>query len=288
MPIMDVAEITFEEARALRPSVLRQHICQSKVLVVRDATIDLGEYSGLMRSLGAPINHVLEQYCVPGWREVLIVSNLEVHGKAVGVRDGGSYWHTDMSYRSDSSVFTSLLASKVPAEGGHTEFIDCVEGLKLLLDARERGELDDTLQDLNIQVARVVHRFGNREQLRDESASSQPLTPSQTETLARPVIHPLLTTHPLTGYVSLYAVAGTSMEIEGLDEQESRQILNALFDFLLEYAPRYRHTYRPADLVIWDNLTTLHCGPKVRSTTDPNNCRFLYRMNVDFFGCDRA
>jgi len=36
------------------------------------------------------------------------------------------------------------------------------------------------------------------------------------------------------------------------------------------------------DIVIWDNLSTLHRGLPIERTENPQECRFLYRMNVEY------
>jgi taurine dioxygenase len=72
------------------------------------------------------------------------------------------------------------------------------------------------------------------------------------------------------------------MQIEGVTPALSHRILDSLVDFLVQQAPRYRHAYRPGDIVIWDNLSTLHKGPPIPKSEGGADARLLYRMNVDF------
>lgn len=67
-----------------------------------------------------------------------------------------------------------------------------------------------------------------------------------------------------------------------MPREESLRILDILFNWLVAEAPRYEHTYMPGDIVIWDNLSTLHRGPDIPATEDESDYRLLYRINVDY------
>lgn len=275
-----VAETTLSEACAFAPEELRKRVCYHKVLVIRAREFDLERFCSLLHSMGLPITHVLDQFCLTHHRDVMLISNLYVNGKPVGVHEGGAYWHTDMAYRANNAVLTALSAEKVPLSGGETEFVDCEAGLKLLRrDMFHRGL---AIGDVRLDLGRafVLHRFGNREQRRTRDAYFQTLSEEQAVKLTS-AIHPLITRHPITAGESLYGVAGTASQIVGLDDSGSEKVLNSITDYVLVHAPRYKHTYRVGDIVIWDNLSTLHRGPTIERTDDSANCRLLYRMNVE-------
>lgn len=272
--------ISYREFMALSPEQCCDLVFRSKVLVVRADGDDLEAFRRLMARLGEPVHHVLEEFCVPGRREVLMISNLYRNGRPVGVHEGGAYWHTDMSYLRRNTVFTALLASRVPSSGGGTEFIDCAAAWERLCDGSlpaPRG-----VDPLKIAQFRVRHRFGNRARRRSAAENEQRLSEAQQSALADCVYHPLVLKHPRHGSASLYAAAATSVGIEGLSETESLEILDALFDALVEYAPRYEHRYERGDIVLWDNLSTLHRGPDIPGTEDATDCRLLFRINVDY------
>ena len=73
-----------------------------------------------------------------------------------------------------------------------------------------------------------------------------------------PVAHPVFLRHPITGRHVLYANPGYTVRIEGLPQAESDDLLRFLFEHQLQ--PRYRHAHhwREGDVLMWDDLVTLH------------------------------
>ncbi len=253
------------------------------VVVIRGQQLTPDEYTRFMGRLGTTIPHVLGQFCLPEHRDVLIVSNLyDDSGQPVGVHEGGTYWHTDMSYLDRVSVLTGLYSLQEPSSGGATEFIDCVTGLDLLRRQRAERRLPKEICNPALEQARIWHRFGNRARHRASDAPYQPLDEDQASSLQAGSQHPLVMRHPVTGEESLYAVAATSVRIDDYSELASATILDLLLDFLLAEAPRYSHCYQRGDIVLWDNITTLHRGTRIKKSTSPNDCRMLHRINVDY------
>lgn len=279
-----VGETNIEEALSLSATQLRDEICRSKVMVLRCPSVSVSDFSEFMLRLGRTVNHVLEQYCLPAYRHVLTISNLYRDGRSIGVHEGGGYWHTDMSYARDNILFTGLHAAKVPNSGGETEFIDCEAALEMVTGAIRNGHLGERPRRVALDKLLVEHRFGNRERLRNADASEQWLDDDQVRSLDEGVWHPLVLRHPIIGSRSLYAVCATSRRISGWSKSESVDLLDAIFDYVLAHAPRYTHRYREGDIVVWDNVSTLHCGPNIPRTEDESDCRLLYRINVSYAG----
>ena len=59
-----------------------------------------------------------EDQRVPGFPEVAILSNEKVDGKFIGVVAAGDFWHSDQSYRRETSLATLLYVHKLPKHGG--------------------------------------------------------------------------------------------------------------------------------------------------------------------------
>ena len=64
--------------------------------------------------------------------------------------------------------------------------------------------------------------------------------------------------HPETGRTALYVSELMTEEIEGLPEDESREILEFLFEHQSQQKFLHEHVWRPGDLVIWDNRCSIH------------------------------
>jgi alpha-ketoglutarate-dependent taurine dioxygenase len=90
------------------------------------------------------------------------------------------------------------------------------------------------------------------------------------------VRHPLVRKHPHTGRKSLYAVSGSSFGIEGLENAEGVALLDKLKAHATSRPYCHAPSYRPGDVIIWDNCSLLHSAPLI----DPTRPRTLWRITV--------
>ena len=93
----------------------------------------------------------------------------------------------------------------------------------------------------------------------------------------KPVVHPVVRTHPETGRKALFVSEHFTTRIVGLPQEES----DALLAQLLEHSTRaeyvYRHVWQPHDLVFWDNRSLMHLAAGT-----PNHLRRkLYRTTIE-------
>lgn len=253
-----------------------------KVLVLRHQKLSVTDYHRLMLSLGSPERHILQNFAVSGYEDIIRISNfITPTGEHEGVLDGGAYWHTDMSYKSKTGIATSLMSLREPIYGGYTQFLDMVDALDILRKNPVLCKKIENTCGVPLDEIRIHHGFGNRRALGDPRQPSQHLT-SRQQAMLSPVIHNLVQVHPHTGQQSLFAVAGTALRFEGVIREKSLSLLNELEDFIIEHAQFYQHRYRSNDIVIWDNLLTLHRGYAIKPSRHIHNRRLLYRMNVAY------
>jgi taurine dioxygenase len=92
-----------------------------------------------------------------------------------------------------------------------------------------------------------------------------------------PVTHPVFLRHPITGKKALYVNPGFTVRLNDVPERDSEEILAFLFAHLMK--PDYRHlyTWTEGDVLIWDNLRTMH-----RAVFDyrPDEPRWIIRCQV--------
>jgi hypothetical protein len=88
--------------------------------------------------------------------------------------------------------------------------------------------------------------------------------------------------HPVTGTVSLFAPSGSAMELAGDTQERSEPVLNRLEEMLLTHLTPHTCRYEPGDLVLWNNMSTLHRGTGVEPTHDLKESRLRYRINVNY------
>jgi taurine dioxygenase len=74
--------------------------------------------------------------------------------------------------------------------------------------------------------------------------------------------HPVVVRHPVTGRKILFVNPVYTAAIDGLNDRESASLLRFLFSESVRPATVYRHHWRMGDLIIWDELATLHIGPE--------------------------
>jgi taurine dioxygenase len=215
--------------------------------------------------------NVANMYQEAGLPEVMILSNKVENGKPLGLSDAGQDWHTDMSY-SKMIAFTNVLYGiEIPHRDGeplgntefcnmHAAYDDLPEALKTQLDGMT-----------------VTHNFEKFwEKMRQEKGQRPPLTDAQ-RAAKPPVSHPIFMTHPITGKKVLYANPGYSMRINELPEAESDEILAFLFKHQLQEKFQYRHRWSVGDVLMWDNMGTLHNAvPDYR----PDEHRYIKRCQV--------
>ena len=173
---------------------------------------------------------------------------------------GNRLWHTDASFQDPPGRYSMLHARVVPAVSADTEFAD----MRAAYDALD----EDTRR--RIDGLRVHHSIAHsRETLGFE------FSPSEKEKL-KGAMHPLVRTNPRTGRKALY-LASHAARIEGWPVPEGRLLLRDLVEHATQPRFVYRHNWRVGDLVIWDNLATMHRG---RPYDDLKHRRELRRVTT--------
>jgi len=83
---------------------------------------------------------------------------------------------------------------------------------------------------------------------------------SDEEIEARPTArHPLVHVHKGSGRKALFIAAHT-MDIEGMPKEEGRALIRELIEHATQPQYVFSHSWRVGDMVIWDNLCSMHRG----------------------------
>lgn len=197
--------------------------------------------------------NVANNYQEPGHPEVMVLSNIKRDGQPIGLSDAGQDWHTDMSYSAEIAFANVLYGITIPRRNGvalgSTEFANMYAAYDdLPPDVRER-----------LKNATATHDFNKfwEEMRRRPGSTRAPLTAEQ-RAKKPPVSHPVFLRHPVSGRVALYANPGYAIQIDGWDKAESDAMLAYLFQHQLQDKYRYRHSWTENDVLIWDDLCTIH------------------------------
>ena len=136
------AEIT--GARLGRPiaeedfDVLHRALLDHLMVVVRDQDLAPEDQIALSARFGALESHDNAQYLKDGHPEILVLSNKRVNGQLIGVPDAGDAWHSDLSFKPETAMYTMLQSVDLPGRGGDTEFANMYAAYDALPEATRR------------------------------------------------------------------------------------------------------------------------------------------------------
>jgi len=226
---------------------------ECSVVLIRGQHITDEQHVDFSRRLGELEIHVLREYVKPRNPELYVLSNIVENGKAIGIKDAGNYWHTDLSYTKAPSRGSIMYALEVPhgTDGsplGDTQF------------ASTTAAYDALSEEMKAKLAglKAVHRFWDRYMRERKAAGSDVVISDERKAQTPDVIHPIIRTHPFTGRKCIYVNEGFTIGIADMPENESRLLLKELFAHCTRPEFTYRHQWRAADIVMWDNCATLH------------------------------
>ncbi len=176
-------------------------------------------------------------------------SNLDKNGNIMSDQDrvwffklGDRLWHSDSSFRPVPARYSLLSGRVLPSWGANTEFAD-LRAAYDALDQRTKAEVEDLVCLHSLMYSREAIGFTD---LTEEERAS-----------FKPVRQRLVRVHPVTGRRSLF-LSSHAGAIEGWTTPEARIFLRDLNEHATQREFVYSHAWRPFDLVMWDNRTTMH------------------------------
>jgi taurine dioxygenase len=263
------AEITGVDLRDLDSqafAAVRRAWLDHEVLLVRDQRLTDADLIGFSRRFGtldeAPIQENGRRF-VPGHPEIYVVSNVVENGQAIGsLGSGEAAWHTDMSYLADPPIASVLYALETPDRGGETGFCTMTGAYAALPDDLKR----------RIATLRVKHdgTYNSGGYLRAG------VTPTDDPRTSPGTLHPLVRYYPETGKTGLFLGRRRNAYIDGLSLEESDALLDEIWALATRDELSWHHRWRPGDLVMWDNRTTMHR----RNAFDAEARRIMHRTQI--------
>jgi alpha-ketoglutarate-dependent 2,4-dichlorophenoxyacetate dioxygenase len=195
------------------------------------------------------------------------ISNVDEDGELMQAGDrrrmyglGNRLWHTDASFEDPPGRYSMLHARVIPAVDADTEFAD-MRAAYDELDGATKAKLEGLKVHHSIAYSRATLGFEFSEEERAKLQGA---------------VHPLVRTNPRTGRRSLY-LASHASHVVGWPVPEGRLLLRDLIEHATQSRFVYRHSWRAADLVIWDNLATMH---RARPFDDSAHRRELRRVTT--------
>jgi taurine dioxygenase len=204
---------------------IRRAVLAHKVVAVREQFLQPEDLLAFGRRLG-PSMMTRGTRSNTEWPEIL---KLVSTGKANALSEN---WHTDGTTSPQPPSFSILAAQVIPEAGGDTLFADMGYAYRTLSPVYRR------------LLRRLRGRHRNRLLAADQVLEAY---------------HPLVRVIPETGERVLFPGFPNIMdEIEGMTITESKSLLDFLFAHAIRHDGLYRHRWRPGDVLLWDNRSTMH------------------------------
>ena len=159
----------------------------------------------------------------------------------------GFPWHTDLSWLECPPRYGFLQALEIPDHGGDTLWADLAAAYRVLASGmREVVDGLDAVHGVDAALLASVRRHQG-DDVAGELARRH-----------RPVVHPIVRPHPVTGEPMLALCPMYMRSVAGLERSASDDLLARLSAVLDDPRVSIRWSWSVGDLVIWDESTTNH------------------------------
>jgi|KBSSwiStaDraftv2_1062776.scaffolds.fasta_scaffold01211_26 taurine dioxygenase len=266
-PVMGAEVLGADLSRPLSDADLQRFtdaLHRHKVLVYRDQDLTKEQLIAFSRRWGPLGEHIMPGAASDDYEELNVMSNMGKDGKPTGKHPDptAKRWHTDRSYMPRPAMTTILYGVEVPSVGGDTLFANGTMAYDALPD------------DVRRRIDRLNAIHSVEHSRRDGGVA---LATEYELKKAPPVRHPLARPHPATGKKAIYCGCH-AWKVEGLPDDEGRQLLDYLIGFAVQERFVYRHKWRRHDLLQWDNRCVFHAATDYDTAKE---IRVLYRTIVE-------
>lgn len=247
-------------------AIVRRTFAEAGVALIRGQEhVSPDDQIAFSRRFGPLEEHVLTQFLLPGHPEIFVVSNIVDDGRHIGAHGGATEYHSDLAYLAEPSLGSVFRCIECPDVGGETAFVSMAAAYDALPSGlRDRLDRLDAVYDYAWSYDRRMAEI--RGPLSAEQRAKTPV-----------VRHPAVRSHPETGRRALFLSDIWIRRFDGLDEVESQSILHDAIAVATDRAAEYRHVWRPGDVVLWDNRSTMH---RACPYDTANTRRLMHRTTI--------
>ena len=220
---------------------IRRAWLEHLVVFFRDQPLTPSQYLAFARRIGEPI-------------EYPFVKGLAEHPEIIEVRklehethNFGGIWHSDTVYLERPPMASMLLAREIPPFGGDTLFANMYVAYDTLSDGLRAtlGPLVGVNSSAKADVSRT-----REDRIKSDGRDAEPRTYLSE--------HPVVRTHPETGRKALYVNIAHTQRFAGWTEDESRPLLEYLYQHQVRPEHTCRFVWQPDSIALWDNRCALH------------------------------
>ncbi len=220
---------------------IRALFLEHQVIFLRDQPLTPVQYMAFAQAFGEPVEYPLVKG-LAGFPKIIEVKKLEHERTAFG-----AIWHTDTAYLERPPMGSMLLALEIPPFGGDTLFASMTAAYEALSAGMKR--MLDGLKGVNSSAKADASK--TREDLIKAGGTDEVRKVLSAE-------HPVVRTHPETGRKGLYVNRGHTVRFAGMTEDESRPILEFLYQHQISPEFTCRFSWQVGSIAFWDNRCAQH------------------------------
>ena len=253
----------------------------NEVVYFRNQSLTPAQQIAFTRRFGVLEAHVRKESRLGGHDEIFVLSNkLDANGKAIGAQDAGRFWHSDLSYKREPSMLSALYSVEIPVKDGialgNTYFASTTAAFNALPDMMKQ-RLEHMRNVHSYREYRLKNYAGQQEDERRGIRTVQEHAPTPEQLASVPDTEMnVVRVHPVTQRKCLFINEGHTSHLTGMSRAESDAELAKLYAHMTQPEFIYGHSWRPGDLLMWDNIAVQH---KATFDYDPLP-RLMYRTTV--------
>ena len=220
-------------------SEIRQAWLDHLVIFFRDQKLTPHEQLAFAKRFGEP----MEYPQLEGLPECpMITPVLKLEHEQINF---GGVWHSDTTYLARPPMASRLYAVEIPPYGGDTIFANQYEAYETLSEGFRKAL--DGLAAVNTSTKADASKT-REERLKSAGVEMKALTAE----------HPVVRTHPETGRRALYVNIGHTSHFKNWTEEESRPLLEYLWQHQVKPEFTCRFRWQPGSIAFWDNRCAQH------------------------------
>ena len=170
----------------------------------------------------------------------------------------GENWHSDNSFHDETASYSILRGAEVPRLGVNDTLFSSVEDAWDALPQKKQDMLIDLRVYHSANRAYGGGHSGNSRAAMEKTSSMR--FRDHMPILERDVLQPLVTMHPRTRRLGLYASPTFTTHVDGVSAEESKDILNFVYQWFARPEFCTRVSWHPNQVVMWDNRSLSHKG----------------------------
>jgi taurine dioxygenase len=215
---------------------IHRALAENSVIFFRDQHLSQEQHLAFGRNFGELHIHPAAPHA-PGHDELMII-----HADKDSPRANGEGWHSDVSCDPTPPMGSILYIKQTPPKGGDTLFSSMYAAYEALSDRMKAYLEGMTAVHDGEENYRGTYAYAG--------VGDRPVYPRAE--------HPVIRTHPVTGKKALYVNRGFTKRLLGVPRDESKAILEYLWDHAENPLFQCRFRWQPNSVAFWDNRCVQH------------------------------